>query len=1104
MDAIRQALRRTPSAQRAVEQLTTLRPGRALHLLGAPGSLPILLLQEAYQQEARPIWVLVPTEEEAQRWATDALTLGWDLVHLPESGIKPYDPEQLPDPTATARRWEALHLLSGRQHPLLVSSISAAIEKAPGPETFQQQGLHLRPGTPLKRDNLLSWLRAHGFVRVDFVREIGSFAARGGIVDVFPHTSTEPIRIEFLGEEIDTLRTFDPDTQRSTAFLQEAVLLPLPEAGTAGQGSPIWTYLHEPVLVVLYGPELIKSLWRESEQTIWEAYEHAVGEANLPPEMRYVGTAELEQWLRAQAIVCTGPLSSAGAEEERIDLQARPHPETHGQLSLLRAWLKEHLTAGYEVHIAAGSPLEVRRMTELLGDHPHLHVEPFTLSGGFTWPEARLAVLTAHEIFRRPPRLNDRTRSRMRVALRNLEELRPGDYVVHIDYGIGRFAGLDRITVQDAEYEVVRVLYRDGDVLYVPFHSLHKLQKYRAREGDEPRLTRLGSPEWELTKRRTKQRLKDLTRDLVRLYAQRRASTGYAFSPDTEWQLELETSFPFEDTPDQARATAEVKADMERPIPMDRLLCGDVGFGKTEIAVRAAFKAVQDGKQVAVLVPTTILAHQHYRTFSERLARFPVRIEVISRFVPSRRLKAILEDTRRGLVDILIGTHRLLSRDVAFKDLGLLIIDEEHRFGVAAKEQLRQLRVNVDTLLLTATPIPRTLQLALMGIRDMSLLTTPPPNRLPVHTEVHAVDPRLIRRGIVFELNRGGQVFFVHNRVSDIESVAEMVRRIVPEARVAVAHGQLPPQKLEAIMYRFMEGHYDVLVCTNIIESGLDLPNVNTIFIHNAHRFGLAELHQLRGRVGRSDRQAYCYLLTPPLGQLSREARDRLQAIELFTDPGSGLQIALRDLDIRGAGNLLGAEQSGFIAEVGLEMYYQLLEEALQELRQEELQEDPHIPVAKAPEATIELDLPTYLPSSYVENPNERFRLYRRLATASDEGALEEIEAELRDRFGPLPDPARYLLEAVRLKQAASRAGFTRLSWKKGRLTLEIPPPEQTEFYQSPHFEAFLEALRRLDRPYRFRQKEKCLLVHIERIGSLCELWEALHTLTNNPTPTPP
>ncbi|MCS7081926.1 MAG: transcription-repair coupling factor [Bacteroidetes bacterium] len=1103
MDAIKHALERSPTAQQMLGRLGALQR-ELVQVRGAPGALLPALLERFYRRYRRPLWILVPSEEEARRWLIDGPTLGWELVYLPESGSRPYNPDQLPDPGSLARRCEALLALRASPAPVLLCSVAAAFERVPPPESLAVQTLRLRRGQVMGRDALLGWLREHGFARAALVREPGSFAARGGIVDVFPYTSPEPIRIEFFGDEIETLRIFDPESQRSLSFLEEVLLVPPLQEGAFSEWAPIWTYWPEPPVVVLYNPMLIEELWAIHEKTTREAFGQVAQDLRWPPfELRYVSASAFRRWSSEQSLLWAGPLQPRGAAEE-FDLGAKPHPETHGELKLLRSWIEEQLQSGYRITIAAGSYLEARRLADLLGEQSErLQISPGHLSGGFVWPELGLAVLTAHEIFRRPPRLPERLQRRRRPPMRLLEELRPGDYVVHVDYGIGKFAGLTRITIQGAEYEVVRVLYHGGDVLYVPFYGLHKLQKYRAREGQEPKLTRLGSSEWETTKRRTKQRLKDITRDLIRLYAQRRAAQGYAFGPDTSWQLELEASFPFEDTPDQARATAEVKADMEKPIPMDRLVCGDVGFGKTEIAVRAAFKAVQEGKQVAVLVPTTILAHQHHRTFCERLARFPVRVEVVSRFVPSGRIKAILEDLRRGLVDILIGTHRLLSADVVFKDLGLLIIDEEQRFGVSAKEKLRQLRVNVDTLTLTATPIPRTLQLSLMGVRDLSLLTTPPPNRLPVHTEVHVTNERIIREAIRFEIGRGGQVFFVHNRVSDIAQVAAMVQRAVPEARVAIAHGQLPAQTLERVMYRFMNGEYTVLVCTNIIESGLDLPNVNTILIHNAHRFGLADLHQLRGRVGRSDRQAYCYLLVPPLATLTQEARERLQAIEAHSELGSGFEIALRDLDIRGAGNLLGAEQSGFIAEVGLEMYYRLLDEALQELRAEEF---PDLPAQtssaepEAPEASVDLELPTHLPESYVEDPLERLRLYRRLAAVRDEAELQDIEDELRDRFGPLPEAARYLLEAIRLKRITARLGLARLSWRRRQLSLEAPPADQTDFYQGPRLEALLEGLRALGRPYRLRQKKDRLVVLLPEVHSLEELLQILRQLEPNLT----
>ena len=712
-------------------------------------------------------------------------------------------------------------------------------------------------------------------------------------------------------------------------------------------------------------------------------------------------------------------------------------------MKVLRDHLTDHAQAGMSTYILCGSSGQKDRLAELLEPvlhKGHLELVTESLHQGFTLPDARLAVYTDHQIFGRYYRPASRKRKRTGgIRLHELRSLQPGDFVVHTAYGIGTFAGFRNITVRGKDQEAVRLHYAGGDVLYVNVNALHKLHKYTGKEGHQPKLTKLGSGQWEKSKRRTKRRIKDIARELIRLYAQRKAATGFRFSSDSTWQQEMEASFPFEDTPDQYGATEAVKRDMEATAPMDRLVCGDVGFGKTEVAVRAAFKAAQEGKQAAVLVPTTVLARQHLETFSERLEPFPVRVEMLSRHRTGKAARAILQDLKAGKVDILIGTHRIISKDVVFQDLGLLIIDEEQRFGVAVKERLRQLRVNVDTLTLTATPIPRTLQFSLMGARDLSIINTPPPNRQRIVTEIHSFDKKLIRDAIRYETSRNGQVFFVHNRVRTIEETAAMVRELVPGVRLQIAHGQMPAGHMERAMEAFVSRQVDVLLSTTIIENGLDIPNANTMIIQNAHRFGLAELHQLRGRVGRSNRKAFCYLLVPSIHALTRDARQRLRAVEELSELGSGFQIAMRDLDIRGAGNVLGGEQSGFITELGFTTYQHILDEAVRELRTDEfpslLREAPPPPPA---ETAIDVEADTALPPFYIESDLERLGLYRRLSEAVTADELKDLVDELKDRFGPLPEEATNLFTAARIKLCAQQLRLPRVLYRNQRVFLHL------------------------------------------------------------------
>ena len=825
--------------------------------------------------------------------------------------------------------------------------------------------------------------------------------------------------------------------------------------------------------------------------------------------MLYLSRADLEAALTGRPTLRFGTFGVASTAG--ISLGTTPQPSMNARMEVVRRTLAEHARAGIATTILCDAAGQRARLAELLEkplEEGTLDLVAVSLHEGFAVPEAArddeghttgFALYTDHGIFNRyhRPATHRSRRKTGGLSVRDLQSLRPGDFVVHVDHGIGKFAGMETIEVRGKHQEAVRLLFAGGDTLYVNVNALYKLHKFTGEEGHQPALTKLGSGAWEKAKSRTKKRVKDIARELIALYARRTASRGMAFGPDTTWQRELEASFEFEDTPDQAAAAEAVKEDMEKPVPMDRLVCGDVGFGKTEVAVRAAFKAVQDGKQVAVLVPTTVLARQHAETFKRRLEQYPVRIATLSRFVDAATSKEVIEATKKGEIDILIGTQRVASKKMGFKDLGLLIVDEEQRFGVTAKERLREMRASVDTLTLTATPIPRTLQFSLLGARDLSIIQTPPPNRQPIVTEIHTIDQNLMRDAILHETSRGGQVFFIHNRVQSIDEMAETIRALVPGIRVRTGHGQMPAAELEDVMMAFTDGTFDVLVSTNIVESGLDVSNANTMIIHHAERFGLSELHQLRGRVGRSDRKAYCYLLVPSIHAMTKEARQRLQALEEFSELGSGFNIAMRDLDIRGAGNLLGAEQSGFVADLGFETYHRILEDAVQELRSSEFQslfEDA--PPPRAAETVLDVEEDALIPPTYVGNSVERLNLYRRVADASGREELDALRLEFVDRFGPLPQEVDHLLVAAELRMLAQRLRLTKVQFKNERLWLDTPGSDADAYFYERIFHPLMAALEAQKRRVALKDvPPKKLRIIVQNIASLAEARDALAAL---------
>ena len=1085
----------------------------ALRLQGTAGSLPAFVLADLLETQGGPLIALLAESESADYLRSDLeQLLGSDdrVLFLPPTGHEPYDPEQLTDTLPLVQRADALGRLRSGFDGIMVTSVEAIAELVPLPDTVSDETRTVRVGEEIAPDRLVERLTGQGFELVEFVSEPGEMALRGGILDVYPFAGGYPIRLEFFGDEVDQIREFDAQSQRSVSRLEVARLVPDlgAERYTDGGHVAAIEYLPHETPIALFDSQRLVDLARERYSEAATAHarrSEAEPEAELSaPETRYLSSEGLAALLAARSRLLFGTFSDRA--DTTLDLNASPQPSYNGDLKRLRTDIE---SSASETVILCDNGSQKNRLWELLGGDletgkpPPASLLVESLHEGFEIPSARLAVYTDHQLFDRYHRPTARKRKKARggLSLREIKALRPGDFVVHVDYGIGKFAGLQTITVREQKQEAVRLLFAGGDELFVNVAALHKLHKYTGKEGHQPRLTKLGTGSWDRLKSRTKKRVKDIARDLIQIYAKRKASQGFAFKADTIWQRELEASFEFEETPDQAVTIEAIKEDMQKPIPMDRLVCGDVGFGKTEVAVRAAFKAVQEGKQVAVVVPTTVLARQHTETFVKRMGRFPVRIAQLSRFIDKATQKETVDALADGTVDVVIGTQRVLSKDIRFKDLGLLIVDEEQRFGVGAKEKLRKLRPNVDTLTLTATPIPRTLQFSLLGARDLSLIQTPPLNRQPVTTEIHTFNQDLIRDAILYEVGRGGQVFFVHNRVQTIDEVAAMVRALVPDVRVRTAHGQMPPKVLEDAMLGFMDKEYDVLVSTTIVESGLDVSNANTIIIDHAERHGLADLHQLRGRVGRNDQHAFCYLLVPSVHSLTKEARQRLQAVEEFSDLGSGFNLSMRDLDIRGAGDMLGAEQSGFIEDVGFETYHRILDEAVQELRQEEFadvfaDQDAAPP---PPEPTVDVEDDVFIPADYVSNPVERLNLYRRLVDADTPEAVEAFRGELVDRFGPAPEAIDTLLRLAAMRPLAMRLRLPRVTWKNQRLFLSIPEPQEDPYFHTRMFNPLLDAIAQAGHRYVLKDSARSgkLRAILQDVASLSQAQDLLQTLAD-------
>ena len=1041
-----------------------------LSVLGAAGSYLNIYSSYLYNSLKKTVLLLFSDKEEAAYALNEIEDIfGKDTVlFYPTSHLTPYQIEEVQNANVVLRT-EVINSITQMQNPIIIITYADALsEKIITKSELHSISFKIKTGEKIDADFLNETLFSFHFKRTDFVTQPGEFSVRGGIVDVFSYSDEKPYRIGFFGNEVETIRKFNIDTQLSEEKVDEFMIVPnIDHSHRETMKVSFLDYLPSDTIFISKDFSLtlanIEKKFSKAEE-VYATLSQSIKRSE--PKELYIQSHELISKIVQNSFIEFSSIPYFN-EFKTVRLDQTEQPSFHKQFDLLGQDLLEKEKSHYKNYIAFQSEKQESRLQDIFSE---IEKEvPFigfhaNVSKGFIDHNSKFLIYTDHQIFERYHRYNLRNSfsKSESLTLKELTDLKVGDYVTHIDHGIGKFMGLVKIKNDDKLQETIKLVYKNNDILYVNIHSLHKISKFSGKEGAEVILNQLGSAAWKNLKNKAKRKVKEVAFDLIKLYADRKTKKGFSFSPDGYLQNELEASFMYEDTPDQEKATQDVKSDMEKPIAMDRLICGDVGFGKTEIAIRAAFKAATDGKQSAIMVPTTILALQHYKTFMSRLKDFPVRIEYLNRFKTAGQKKEIIKSLAEGKIDIIIGTHQLIGKDVVFKDLGLLIIDEEHKFGVSVKDKLKTLKTTVDTLTLTATPIPRTLQFSLMAARDMSVIKTPPPNRQPVQTQLIGFNEEQIRDAIIYELNREGQILFINNRIENLDVLAGMIKRLVPMARVAIGHGQMEGKKLEKIMIDFMEGNYDVLISTTIIESGLDVPNANTIFINDAQRFGLADLHQMRGRVGRSNRKAFCYLITPPLDVITSEARKRLQAIEQFSDLGSGFNIAMKDLEIRGAGDLLGAEQSGFFAEIGFEAYQQILNEAIEELKEDEFSDlfvEENEKKEFITDVQIDTDFELLIPDQYVNKVEERFSLYQKLSEITNEEELTNFKNELIDRFGKLPDQTQDLLKSVKLKWISKYIGFEKLLIKNNVLLAYFPINAQSKYYQSDTFKKVLEYL---------------------------------------------
>jgi transcription-repair coupling factor (superfamily II helicase) len=1111
----------SPRLFELADKLSFSRPQK-IHLKGLHGSSSQFIVTGLFTHPSagslNHLIVMNDAEQAAYFHNTlENLTQALDLFYFPSS-FKNRKNFQLLNSSHVMLRTETLTRLSaGGNKKILVTYSDALAEKVVLPKTLNSNLILLKTGDTLDVDGLMTKLVNYQFERTDFVYEPGQFALRGGILDIYSFGNEKPYRLELFGNDVDSIRIFDPETQLSERKLLQVTIIPNVETQfESGDKISILEYLPENTVIWFQDWDVIKEKLHDVEEDLqlFLKYrdEHQPVKSEPDDERLqkgdfsakdFISVEELASELSKRHIVEFGYSASftdqgGDAESHVVTFNTQEQPAFNRQFDLLIKDLKNWESKKYNIFLFAENPRQLERLHSIFAD---LKAEisftpiPTSIHEGFIDHDLKLVCYTDHQIFQRyhKYKVKQAYNKNKAITLRTLRDLQPGDFVTHIDHGVGVYSGLQKIEANGRLQEAVRIIYKDNDILYVNINSLHKISKFTGKEGSVPKINKIGSDTWQKLKEKTKTRVKEIAFDLIKLYAARKAQHGFAHAPDNYLQTELEASFIYEDTPDQGRATADVKKDMESPSPMDRLVCGDVGFGKTEVAIRAAFKSCLDGKQVAVLVPTTILAFQHYKTFGERLKDFPVTIDYVNRFKSSKEKKETLKKLEEGKVDIIIGTHALLAKDVKFKDLGLMVIDEEQKFGVAAKEKLKTIRSNVDCLTLTATPIPRTLQFSLMGARDLSIINTPPPNRQPIQTEVQLFNEDFIRDAIYYETERGGQVFFIHNRVAGLAEMAGVIQALCPDLSIGYAHGQLEGHILEERILDFIDRKYDVLVCTNIVESGVDIPNVNTIVVNNAHQFGLSDLHQLRGRVGRSNKKAFCYLLAPPMSTLPNDSRKRLQTLEQHSELGSGFQIAMRDLDIRGAGNMLGGEQSGFMAEIGFEMYQKILDEAIKELKRTEFRNLFKEEIQKqedyVQDCTIDTDLEILIPDKYVESITERLSLYTRLDNCETEEDLQSFHAELSDRFGPVPPQVEDLFITVRCRKLAVELGFEKMVLKDQTLRCYFINRPDSPYYESEIFDQILKFIQTKTNRGRLKQTGRNFILIVDEVESM----EALH-----------
>ncbi|WP_222937376.1 transcription-repair coupling factor [Cytophaga sp. FL35] len=1081
--AIQQLFAQSPNIRKLGNAISQNEATTAIH--GLTGSSLSFVLSETFKISDQTFLLIFDDKEEAAYYLNDLEQLMGEehVLFYPGSYRRPYQIEET-DNANVLLRAEVLNRINSRKKPaVIVTYPEALFEKVVTRRELQKNTLKIKTDDNLSLDFLNEVLFEYKFKRVDFVTEPGEFSVRGGIVDVFSFSNDEPYRIEFFGDDVDSIRTFDVESQLSTDKVNKITIIPnVADKFLEEKREGFLKYISADTSIFIKNTDFLLDRLDDFFQKAGDAFEKLSKEVkHAEPEELFMNATTFGAHLKDFGIVSMGtPPSNLNVNEE-FNFNTKPQPSFNKKFNLLIDDLNAHKAKGYTNYIFCASEQQAKRFHAIFEDvsrKVHYETRVMPLYQGFIDDDLKIVCYTDHQIFERYHKfhLKNGYAKKQAITLKELNKLEIGDYVTHIDHGIGKFGGLQKIDVEGKKQEAIKLMYGERDILYVSIHSLHKISKFNGKDGAPPKIFKLGSAAWKKLKQKTKTRVKKIAFDLIKIYAKRRLEKGFQYAPDSYLQNELEASFIYEDTPDQSKATEDVKRDMESERPMDRLICGDVGFGKTEVAIRAAFKAVDNGKQVAVLVPTTILAFQHHRTFSERLKDMPVTVDYLNRFRTTKERRETLENLASGKVDIIIGTHQLVNKNVQFKDLGLLIVDEEQKFGVAVKDKLKSIKENVDVLTLTATPIPRTLQFSLMAARDLSVISTPPPNRYPIESRVVRLNEEVLRDAISYEIQRGGQVFFIHNRIENLKEVGGMIQRLVPDAKVGIGHGQMDGKKLEALMLSFMNGEFDVLVSTTIIESGLDVTNANTIFINNANNFGLSDLHQMRGRVGRSNKKAFCFFITPPYEVMTADARKRIEALAQFTELGSGFNIAMKDLEIRGAGDLLGGEQSGFINEIGFETYQKILAEAIDELKENEFKElyeevEGHKEKVFVKESQIDTDFELLFPDDYINNITERLNLYTELNQVKDEMELQKFETELVDRFGELPQEAEDLLNSVRIKWITSQIGIEKVVMKKTKLIGYFIADQQSAFYQSAAFTKVLQYVQ--SHPQQCTLKEK-------------------------------